>query len=110
MLPEKIQNLPIAPFLDEICQTLKNSESHFLVLTAETAAGKSTAVPAALLKSFPKKILMLEPRRIATLSIANRISEILGEQTGKTVGYRMQLESKISSSTRLEILTEAILT
>lgn len=110
MLPEKIQNLPIAPFLDEICQTLKNSESHFLVLTAETAAGKSTAVPAALLKSFPKKILMLEPRRIATLSIANRISEILGEQTGKTVGYRMQLESKISSSTRLELLTEAILT
>ena len=53
---------------------------------------------------------MLEPRRIATLSIADRISEILGEQTGKTVGYRMHLESKISDSTRIEILTEAILT
>ena len=110
MIPKEIQNLPITPFLDEICKTLKNSESHFLVLTAETAAGKSTAVPLALLKSFSKKILMLEPRRIAALSIANRISEILGEQTGKTVGYRMYLESKISESTRLEILTEAILT
>ncbi len=110
MFPKEIQNLPITPFLEEICGTLKNSKSHFLVLTAETAAGKSTAVPIALLKSFPKKILMLEPRRIAALSIANRISEILGEETGKTAGYRMQLESKISDSTRLEILTEAILT
>ncbi len=110
MFPKEIQNLPITPFLEEICETLKKSESHFLVLTAETAAGKSTAVLLALLNSFPKKILMLEPRRIATLSIANRISEILGEQTGKTVGYRMYLESKISDSTRLEILTEAILT
>lgn len=110
MIPKEIQNFPITPFLDEICETLKNSESHFLVLTAETAAGKSTAVPLVLLKSFSKKILMLEPRRIAALSIANRISEILGEQTGKTVGYRMYLESKISESTRLEILTEAILT
>ncbi len=110
MFPKKIQNLPITPFLEEICENLKNSESHFIVLTAETAAGKSTAVPLALLKSFSKKILMLEPRRIAALSIANRISEILGEQTGKTVGYRMHLESKISDSTRLEILTEAILT
>lgn len=110
MLKKTLENLPIAPYLDEICETLKKSESHFLVLTAETAAGKSTAVPVALLNSFPKKIIMLEPRRIATLSIADRISEILGEQTGKTVGYRMHLESKISDSTRIEILTEAILT
>lgn len=104
------ENLPITPFLNEICKNLKNSKSRFLVLTAETAAGKSTAVPPALLNSFPKKIIMLEPRRIAALSIANRISENLCEEVGKTVGYRMHLESKISKETRLEIVTEAILT
>lgn len=106
----QLPDLPIVPFLSQICETLKNSESHFLVLTAETAAGKSTAVPIALLKSFSKKIIMLEPRRIAALSIATRISEILGEEVGKTVGYRMYLESKCSNETRLEIVTEAILT
>lgn len=106
----QLPNLPIVPFLGEICSELKKSESHFLVLTAETAAGKSTAVPVALLKSFSKKIIMLEPRRIATISIATRISEILGEEVGKTVGYRMYLESNCSKETRLEIVTEAILT
>lgn len=103
-------SLPITPFLDDICNNLKNSPSRFLILTAETAAGKSTAVPPALLKAFPKKILMLEPRRLAVLSIANRVSETLGEETGKTVGYRMHLESRVSKETRLEIITEAILT
>lgn len=102
--------LPITPFLDEICANLKASPSRFLILTAETAAGKSTAVPPALLKAFPKKVLMLEPRRLAVLSIANRISETLGEKTGETVGYRMHLENKCSGKTRLEIITEAILT
>lgn len=103
-------SLPITPFLDDICQNLKNSSSRFLILTAETAAGKSTAVPPALLKAFPKKILMLEPRRLAVLSIASRIAETLGENTGITVGYRMHLENRCSKDTRLEIITEAILT
>lgn len=103
-------SLPITPFLDDICETLKNSPSRFLILTAETAAGKSTAVPPALLKAFPKKILMLEPRRLAVLSIANRIAETLNEETGKTVGYRMHLENRCSKETRIEIITEAILT
>ena len=105
-----MQNLPIIPYLDEICCTLKNSSSRFLVLTAETAAGKSTAVPQAILKAFPQSVIMLEPRRLAVLSIANRIAEALGEKVGQTVGYRMHLESKISKETRLEIITEAILT
>lgn len=105
-----MQNLPIIPYLDEICCTLKNSSSRFLVLTAETAAGKSTAVPQAILKAFPQSVIMLEPRRLAVLSIANRIAETLGEKVGQTVGYRMHLESKISKETRLEIITEAILT
>lgn len=107
---ENLQNLPIAPFLDTICQTLKNSPSRFLVLTAETAAGKSTAVPIALLKNFTGKILMLEPRRLATVALANRISDLLCEQTGKTVGYTLSLESRTCADTRLEVITEAILT
>lgn len=107
MIPD---DLPISPFLEEICSTLKNSESRFLILSAETAAGKSTAVPPALLNAFPKKILMLEPRRLAVLSIAERISSMLEEETGGICGYRMHLENCVSEKTRLEIITEAILT
>ncbi|MBQ0050980.1 MAG: DEAD/DEAH box helicase [Treponema sp.] len=107
---DSISNLPIFPYLSEICQSLKNSSSRFLVLTAETAAGKSTAVPLALLENFSGKILMLEPRRLAATAIADRLSELLGEETGKTVGYRLHLDSKIGKETRLEVITEAILT
>lgn len=105
-----LSDLPIFPFLDEICDTLKSSESRFLVLTAETAAGKSTAVPISLLEHFDGKILMLEPRRLAASAIADRLSDLIGEECGKTVGYRLHLDSKVSSSTRLEVITEAILT
>lgn len=107
---EKIKNLPITPYLEKICQTLKNSPSRFLVLTAQTAAGKSTAVPLALLENFNGKILMLEPRRLATVALAERISSLIGEKTGETVGYTLSLESKISQKTRFEVITEAILT
>ncbi len=107
---EKLSSLPISSFLNEICLNLKSSESRFLVLTAETAAGKSTAVPVALLEHFDGKILMLEPRRLAASAIADRVSDLLGESTGGTVGYRLHLESKVSEKTRLEVITEAILT
>ena len=83
---EKLSSLPISLFLAEICSSLKASESRFLVLTAETAAGKSTAVPIALLEHFAGKILMLEPRRLAASAIAERLSDLLGEETGETVG------------------------
>ncbi len=105
----EIENLPISPFLNEICENLKNSPSRALILTAETGAGKSTAVPVALLENFKGKILMLEPRRLAATAIADRISSILGEETGKTAGYRLHLDSKTSRETRLEVVTEAIL-
>lgn len=105
-----LASLPVHPFLDEICNTLKSSESRFLVLSAETAAGKSTAVPISLLEHFEGKILMLEPRRLAASAIADRVSELLGEETGKTAGYRLHLDSKVSGETRLEVITEAILT
>lgn len=108
-IPKQIENLPITPYLAKICKTLKESESRFLVLTAETAAGKSTAVPFALLQEFEGKILMLEPRRLAVTAISERVSELMGEQTGGTVGYRLHLDSCTSSKTRLEVITEAIL-
>ena len=81
-----------------------------MVLTAETGAGKSTAVPVALLRAFPGKILMLEPRRLATLAVARRVAEILGEEAGQTSGYVMRLDRKTSGKTRLTVMTEAILT
>lgn len=81
-----------------------------MVLTAETGAGKSTAVPVALLKSFPGKILMLEPRRLAALAVARRVAEILGEDVGQTSGYLMHLDRKVSGKTRFTVMTQAILT
>ena len=107
---EKISSLPVAPFLEKICDRLKGSETRSLVLTAETAAGKSTALPIALLQHFDGKILMLETRRLAASAIADRLSDLLGEETGGTVGYRLHLDSKVSASTRLQVITEAILT
>ncbi|MCR5400468.1 MAG: DEAD/DEAH box helicase, partial [Treponema sp.] len=107
---KNISTLPIYEHLSEISEKLKSSPSHFLILTAETAAGKSTAVAPYLLEQFDGKIFMLEPRRLAVLSIANRISELLEEECGLTCGYRIQLENKISKNTRLEIMTEGILT
>ncbi len=107
---KNISTLPIYEHLPEISEKLKSSPSHFLILTAETAAGKSTAVAPYLLEQFDGKIFMLEPRRLAVLSIANRISELLEEECGLTCGYRIQLENKISKNSRLEIMTEGILT
>jgi ATP-dependent helicase HrpB len=108
--PESLLSLPIFPCLDEIADALLSSPSSFLVLTAETAAGKSTAVPLAFLDRVPGRIVMLEPRRLATIAIADRISSLLGESSGGMAGYRVHLDSKVSERTRIEIITEAILT
>ena len=108
----KLAEYPITPFLDDICEGLKNSPSRYLILTAETAAGKSTVLPLALLQKFSGKMIMTEPRRIATLGVANRVSELWesacdGEPD--QVGYKIHLENKITKATRLEVVTEAIL-
>ncbi|MGI5117130.1 ATP-dependent helicase HrpB [Treponema sp. SP13] len=108
--PDLVKQLPIAPYLDDICVSLKSSGSHSLILTAETGAGKSTALPLALLNHFSGKIIMLEPRRIASLSVASRVSTLLGEEIGKTAGYVMRLESRVSEVTRFTVMTEAVLT
>lgn len=108
-----LSQFPITPYLEQICTTLKNSPSRFLILTAETAAGKSTVLPLALLENFQGKILMTEPRRIAVLGVANRLAELKGGGNpgeGKNpVGYKIHLESMINRDTRLEVMTEAIL-
>ena len=103
---------PITPYLEDICVTLKNSPSRFLILTAETAAGKSTVLPLALLKNFEGKILMTEPRRLAVLGVSNRVSELWEKEYSGNfteIGYKIHLESKIYNETRLEFVTEAIL-
>jgi len=107
--PETINKFPITQHLDNICSSLKNSKNHVLILTAETAAGKSTVLPLALLQAFNGNIIMTEPRRLATLGVANRVASLLEEECGNTVGYRIHLENKISSQTRFEIITEGIL-
>lgn len=109
MLPQEIKKFPISEYLDDICSNLHNSQSHFLILTAETAAGKSTILPLALLEQFSGKIFITEPRRLAVLGVASRVSELKNQPIGKDVGYKIHLESKISSETRLEVATEAIL-
>ncbi|MCR4900118.1 MAG: hypothetical protein K5907_04800, partial [Treponema sp.] len=108
----KLAEYPITPFLDDICDSLKNSPSRYLILTAETAAGKSTVLPLALLKKFKGKMIMTEPRRIATLGVANRVCELWETAFGANaneVGYKIHLENKITKDTRLEVVTEAIL-
>ena len=108
---QKIAQFPITPYLKEICDSLKDSPSRFLILTAETAAGKSTVLPLALLNDFSGKIIMTEPRRIAVLGVANRISELWDEKKAGDgeVGYKIHLENKTGNNTRLEVVTEAIL-
>jgi ATP-dependent helicase HrpB len=84
-----------------------------VVLEAAPGAGKSTMVPLALLGQpwlGSQKILMLEPRRIAARATAERMAALLGEKVGETVGYRMRMESRISAKTRIEVVTEGVLT
>jgi len=83
------------------------------VLQAPPGAGKSTVVPLALLEepwSRGKRLIMLEPRRLAARAIAERMAHTLGESVGRTVGYRMRFDTRISRDTRIEVVTEGVLT
>lgn len=85
------------------------------VLEAPPGAGKSTLVPLELLLSGTflsdtQQILMLEPRRLAARSVATRMAELIGEPVGETIGYRVRFESRVSARTRIEVVTEGILT
>lgn len=102
-------DFPISMHIDSICETLKSSKSHFLILTAETGAGKSTVLPLGLLNNFSGNIIVTQPRRLAAVGVANRVASLCGETCGKTVGYKVHLENKTCKETRLEFVTEAIL-
>ncbi len=102
---------PIAPLLPEISASLAAHPR--LVLEAPPGAGKTTQVPLALLGApwlQGGKIVMLEPRRVAARSAAMFMARQLGEDVGETVGYRIRFENKVSSRTRIEVVTEGILT
>jgi len=101
--------LPIDAVLDELGRTL--TANNAAVLVAPPGAGKTTRVPLALLDApwlNGKKIIMLEPRRIAARASAERMARTLGERAGETVGYRVRFGSKISRATRIEVVTEGI--
>jgi len=102
--------LPIDAILPELIDALTRDRQ--AVLQAPPGAGKTTRVPLALMQSGLSKgrILMLEPRRLATRAAAARMSETLGEPLGKTVGYRIRGESKTGPQTKIEVVTEGILT
>lgn len=103
--------LPIAALLPDIRAALETAPG--LVLQAPPGAGKTTGVPLALLDApwlAGQRMIMLEPRRLAARAAAARMAETLGEAVGQTVGYRIRFESKVSAATRIEVVTEGILT
>ena len=106
-----MNRLPIEDVLPVLRDTLTQGSN--AVLSAPPGAGKTTRVPLALLDApwlTGKTILMLEPRRLAARAAAHRMASLLGESVGSTVGYRMRLDSKIGPVTRIEVVTEGILT
>lgn len=112
LLPRNFDTpLPIDAVLGDLSRTLEAHNA--AVLVAPPGAGKTTRVPLALLDApwiKGKKIIVLEPRRIAARASADRMAKSLGERAGETVGYRVRFGSKISRATRIEVVTEGIFT
>ncbi|SMY08624.1 ATP-dependent helicase HrpB [Flavimaricola marinus] len=102
------QPLPIDAVLPKLCAVIAAQGQ--AVLQAPPGAGKTTRVPLALLEQVAGRILMLEPRRLAARAAAERMAETLGEPVGATVGYRIRGEAKVGAETRIEVVTEGILT
>ncbi|WP_232830994.1 ATP-dependent helicase HrpB [Peristeroidobacter agariperforans] len=103
--------LPIEAALPDLRRAL--AEHRNVVLQAPPGAGKSTGVPLALLPERWRgdaRIVMLEPRRLAARAVATRMAQTLGEPVGRTVGFRTRLETKVTKDTRIEVVTEGILT
>ncbi|WP_342322172.1 ATP-dependent helicase HrpB [Kosakonia sp. BYX6] len=105
-----MSSLPVAAVLPDILAALQSASQ--VLLSAPTGAGKSTWLPLQLLQQgdIRGRILLLEPRRLAARNVAQRLAEILNEQPGETVGYRMRAETCVGPNTRLEVVTEGILT
>ncbi len=106
-----ILQLPIHDALPELQAALAQATA--AVLIAPPGAGKTTVVPLALLDQpwvAGRKILMLEPRRLAARAAAARMAQTLGEAVGETVGYRVRMQAKVSGRTRIEVVTEGVFT
>ena len=107
-----LPNLPILAALPELRAALAAHSR--VVLEAPPGAGKTTVVPLELLaaewRNPTDKILVLEPRQLAVRGAAARLAQLLGEPVGRTIGYRVRLDSKVSNETRVEVITEGILT
>ncbi len=104
-------DLPIVDIIDEVKNNLKSHNT--IIVNAPPGAGKSTVLPLALLDEpwlKNQSIVLLEPRRLAVKTIASRMSQLIGQNVGETIGYKIRFESRTSNQTRLEILTEGILT
>jgi ATP-dependent helicase HrpB len=99
----------------EVIPDIKNKliSNNIVILQAPPGAGKSTVLPIQLLNEpwlNGKKIVMLEPRRLAAKAVASRMASLMDEEVGATVGYRVRFDNKVSKQTRIEVLTEGILT
>jgi len=108
--PYKI-DLPVTEIISQVRELL--SQQNTLIVNAPPGAGKSTLLPLALLEQDwlqGKKIIMLEPRRLAARTIAARMASLLNEDIGQTIGYRIRFENKVGSKTVIEVVTEGILT
>src|SRR5579871_3526580 len=103
------QRLPIDDALPALTAALR--QHHAAVLVAPPGAGKTTRVPLVLIDepwATDKKILVLEPRRLAARAAAERMAATLGESVGDTVGLRIRLQSLVSARTRIEVVTEGV--
>lgn len=108
-LKQEMERLPVAAIAETLNGTLRAGQD--AIVTAAPGAGKSTMLPLTVLQDFSEgKIIVLEPRRVAARQIASRMAWLLGESVGETVGYRIRFESKISKRTRIEVVTEGVLT
>lgn len=103
-------SLPVAAVLPELLTALDSAPQ--VLLSAPTGAGKSTWLPLQFLahKGIEGRIILLEPRRLAARNVAQRLAELLDEKPGETVGYRMRAQSCVGPATRLEVVTEGVLT
>src|SRR6202041_3834597 len=109
--PPPLPDLPINEALPALAEVLAARRS--VLLEAPPGAGKSPIVPLFLRPSpwlAGQKILMLEPRRLAARAVAGRMAHLLGEPVGRSVGFRTRLETRVSRETRIEVVTEGILT
>ncbi len=105
----ELPELPVSAVLGDIAQVLAAKKR--AVLSAPPGAGKTTLVPLHLLHEDWRgdgKIILLEPRRLAARAAAGRMAELLRENVGETVGYRMRLDNRVSSKTRIEVVTEGV--